>query len=74
MIERALKAKLLEMMSKCPIVTLTGPRQSGKSTLLKTSLPTYQYVSLRCFRTYKLMSIKRIRKECTSWQVRTTSC
>lgn len=46
MIERVLKTKLLEMISKYPIVTLTGPRQSGKSTLLKTSFPTYQYVSL----------------------------
>ena len=46
MIERVLKTKLLDMISKYPIVTLTGPRQSGKSTLLKTSFPTYQYVSL----------------------------
>ncbi|MEG0518447.1 MAG: ATP-binding protein [Bacteroidales bacterium] len=46
MVERILKTKLLEMISKYPIVTLTGPRQSGKSTLLKTSFPTYQYVSL----------------------------
>jgi predicted AAA+ superfamily ATPase len=46
MIERALKNKLLEMIGKYPIVTLTGPRQSGKSTLLKYSFPDYQYVSL----------------------------
>lgn len=46
MIERILKNKLLEMVGKYPIVTLTGPRQSGKSTLLKTSFSTYQYVSL----------------------------
>lgn len=46
MIERALKNKLLEMTTKYPIVTLTGPRQSGKSTLLRTSFPNYQYVSL----------------------------
>jgi len=37
---------LLEMIGKYPIVTLTGPRQSGKSTLLKYSFPEYQYVSL----------------------------
>ena len=35
MIERILKSKLIEMANKYPIVTLTGPRQSGKSTLLK---------------------------------------
>ena len=46
MIERVLKTKLLDMTTKYPIVTLTGPRQSGKSTLLKTSFPTYHYVSL----------------------------
>lgn len=46
MIERALKTKLLEMAAKYPIVTVTGPRQSGKSTLLKTSFPEYKYVSL----------------------------
>ncbi len=46
MIERGLKGKLLEMATKFPVITLTGPRQSGKSTLLKTSFPDYQYVSL----------------------------
>ena len=30
MIERVLKTKLLEMAAKYPIVTVTGPRQSGK--------------------------------------------
>lgn len=46
MINRVLKNKLLELTGKYPIVTLTGPRQSGKSTLLKTSFPEYRYVSL----------------------------
>lgn len=46
MIERVLKVKLLEMAEKYPIVTVTGPRQSGKSTLLNTSFPDYKYVSL----------------------------
>ncbi|MDD3034831.1 MAG: ATP-binding protein [Bacteroidales bacterium] len=46
MIERALKIKLLDLINKYPIVTLTGPRQSGKSTLLKASFPDYKYVSL----------------------------
>lgn len=46
MIERVLKTRLLELTRKYPIVTLTGPRQSGKSTLLKTSFPIYKYVSL----------------------------
>lgn len=46
MIERTLKNKLLELTKKYPIVTLTGPRQSGKSTLLRHSFPEYKYVSL----------------------------
>ena len=46
MIERTLKGKVIEMAEKFPVVTLTGPRQSGKSTLLKHTFPDYQYVSL----------------------------
>lgn len=46
MIERILQTKLLELSKKYPIVTLTGPRQSGKSTLLQHSFPDYKYVSL----------------------------
>lgn len=46
MIARALKTKLIEMMAKYPIVTVIGPKQSGKSTLLRTSFPDYKYVSL----------------------------
>lgn len=46
MIERLLKNKLLEMVGKYPVITLTGPRQSGKSTLLRTTFPDYQYVSM----------------------------
>jgi len=34
------------MGAKFPIVTLTGPRQSGKSTLLKSTLAGYKYVSM----------------------------
>ena len=46
MIERTLQIKLLELTKKYPIVTLTGPRQSGKSTLLQHAFPDYKYVSL----------------------------
>lgn len=46
MIERALQIKLLELAKKYPVVTLTGPRQSGKSTLLRHTFPNYKYVSL----------------------------
>ncbi len=46
MIKRSITEKLIAMGSKFPIVTLTGPRQSGKSTLLKFILPDYNYVSM----------------------------
>lgn len=46
MIERELKTKLVALATKYPIVTLTGPRQSGKSTLLRNTFPEYKYVSL----------------------------
>lgn len=46
MIERAIKDKLIYLTGKYPVVTLTGPRQSGKSTLLKSLFAQYKYVSL----------------------------
>lgn len=32
-----------------PVVTITGPRQSGKTTLAKMTFPNYRYVSLENF-------------------------
>ncbi|MBO7467858.1 MAG: ATP-binding protein [Bacteroidaceae bacterium] len=46
MIERDLKGKIVDLAAKYPIVTLTGPRQSGKSTLLRYAFPEYQYLSM----------------------------
>lgn len=46
MIKRDLTSKLVDLVHKYPIVTLTGPRQSGKSTLLRMCFPEYKYVSL----------------------------
>ena len=34
------------MAEKFPVLVLTGPRQSGKTTLLKMCFPDYRYVSL----------------------------
>ena len=46
-IERAITGKLLGMASKFPVLFLTGPRQSGKSTLLKTLFQKkFEYISL----------------------------
>jgi len=46
MVERQIKNSLKHYLEKFPVVLLTGPRQSGKSTLLKHSFPDYDYVSL----------------------------
>jgi hypothetical protein len=46
MIPRALAPKLAEMRSKFPVIFLTGPRQSGKTTLLKNQFPDLPYFSM----------------------------
>ena len=46
MIHRDITDKIKQLNEKFPIVTVTGPRQSGKSTLLKNIFPDYKYVSL----------------------------
>lgn len=45
-VNREITAKLIDYTNKFPVVYLTGPRQSGKSTLLKHVLPDYRYVNL----------------------------
>ena len=45
-IKRNIEDRIREMSRKFPIVSLTGPRQSGKTTLLRSIFPEYQYVSL----------------------------
>mgnify|MGYP000102844664 CR=1 FL=1 len=46
MIPRKISEKLHYFTKKYPIVTLTGPRQSGKSTLLRNLFKDYTYISL----------------------------
>ena len=46
MFQRNLKEKILSYVQMFPAVFLTGPRQSGKTTLLKMALPNHQYISL----------------------------
>jgi uncharacterized protein len=46
MIKRHLFEKANTMLGKYPIITITGPRQSGKTTFAKQLRPDYAYVSL----------------------------
>jgi len=45
-IERKMSETLHIVLSEYPIVTISGPRQSGKTTLAKKCLPEYGYVNL----------------------------
>jgi predicted AAA+ superfamily ATPase len=46
MIERTLTSKIITLAQKFQVITLTGPRQSGKTTLVKAAFPDLPYVSL----------------------------
>ena len=46
MIERAITPHLREMARCFPVVTIMGPRQSGKTTLAKQVFPDHAYVNL----------------------------
>jgi len=45
-IKREISATIIETLDKFPVIAITGPRQSGKTTLLKALLSGYTYVSL----------------------------
>lgn len=45
-IERTMAKEIRKRIKQYPILAVTGPRQSGKTTLLKTLFPDYEYVSL----------------------------
>lgn len=45
-INRELKNTVLRYSQFYPVLTMTGPRQSGKTTLCKNIFPDYHYVSL----------------------------
>jgi predicted AAA+ superfamily ATPase len=46
MIAREIAKILLPMKDKVPVTVITGPRQSGKTTLAKALFPDYQYTNL----------------------------
>ena len=46
MIDRTLSKKIISITKGFPIITLTGPRQSGKTTLVRWLFPKYEYINL----------------------------
>lgn len=46
MVRREVSSKVLEYARQYPVVTITGPRQSGKTTLCRMLFPDRPYVSL----------------------------
>lgn len=46
MVPRSLGDKIMSLARSFPIISLTGPRQSGKTTLVKALFPDYTYVNL----------------------------
>ena len=46
MIERIIADKIEKSISQVPVVTVLGPRQAGKTTLVRELFPDYTYVNL----------------------------
>jgi len=46
LVKRHIRKHIDQQKSKFPIIAITGPRQSGKTTLLKNIFSDYRYVSL----------------------------
>jgi hypothetical protein len=45
-IKRTIQKQVLKLAKKFPVVLITGPRQSGKTTLSKMTFPNYVYYNL----------------------------
>lgn len=45
-VQRKILPHLQKMLEKFPVISLTGPRQSGKTTLLRHAFPSFKYFNL----------------------------
>ncbi|EKD77524.1 MAG: hypothetical protein ACD_42C00306G0003, partial [uncultured bacterium] len=46
MLNRAITPELIQMSKEYPVVTILGPRQAGKTTLVQATFPKKPYVNL----------------------------
>ena len=46
MFSRQIQQELAQTAAEYPVVTITGPRQSGKTTLAQMQFPGYRYANL----------------------------
>lgn len=46
MLQRILQSKIKQMAKKMPVLSISGPRQSGKTTISKICFPDHKYVNL----------------------------
>ncbi len=46
MIHRTITDSIIRLAGKYPVITITGPRQSGKTTLVKSIFPEHKYVTM----------------------------
>ena len=57
MIQRELEALARTAATQYPVVTVFGPRQSGKTTLVRTVFPNYSYANLEDMETRNLAAL-----------------
>ena len=55
MFKRKMGQELIYLSKKYPVVTITGPRQSGKTTLVKAIFPEKSYINLESLQTRELV-------------------
>ncbi len=53
-IKRILGTKIKSLQNKFPVVAIIGPRQSGKTILIKNLFKDFQYVNLEAIDTRKI--------------------
>ena len=57
LIPRKMQTAIREAFDSFPVITLCGPRQSGKTTLCRTEFPSLPYVNLEDFTTRQFVQL-----------------